>query len=1128
MEPRPDPPRSDTELICLNGWWAFQPLGGEEKPAEPPAHYTGSILVPSFWNTLPEGWAGTWGAYVNFHWPEPWNRARAAAFRREFSLPARTDNRRVRLRFDAVLAEAEVWVNGAHALSITDGFLPFESDVTNLVRWEDTNTVEVVVRDRPTKNGDLLRPGGSWVGWNLRGIWQDVTLELVAPVRITDLFVQTSVREKSLRVSATVTNQTQSPVPVRLLHEAENERFVLDTGIETVAAGEERTLHAFIPWGNARQWSPDDPHLYRLVTRFFTEDETGHAGNPVAVRRTRFGFREFWIDVTGFRLNGEPIRLLGDSWHYMGAVQQTPAYAREWMRMVRDTGANAVRLHAMPHPTFFLDVADEEGICVIDESAVYGSGGNLALGEEEFWEAARDHVRRLALRDRNHPSVCLWSASNEVVWKGGPDCFPGLLSLAEAIAAVDPTRPVSFDENCSDLGGGAAVFAGHYGSLPEWDRNWKRDRPLIVNEFSSLYYSGPEEPAKWGGEACFADFDARLRGAGEEAREMLVGLRAMGAASITPWNFVWYGHWAEFPKEEVLLEPEPESPGIKTQRIGPYSSTLNYEVASGRRLAPGAPPRTPNPAYEIMRDAYRRRAAFLRQRGCAAFAGELWTGSLDVFNDTLSRARLRVTVCLGGGVHDTGESRYEPAEHRTVRFTLPVPRVEDAGMASLTITVFDDGSPCQTTTVPFWIGIRKPVETPAAPDRMRIVSGTPETPVTLRDYVASLDADGFFREGGVLLDMGCEWLPDPESPLAPVRRDFLRAWRRTNDGFWNGVPPDEFLQCWGQDGGLPWPNGAVVSRVFRKPPGGGALPLAEVADGNEGLEFTPLLWLPRGRGGVILCGFNAGENSASEPAAQALQTALRLCSLHLAGKPTMPVVIGGAAARELCARTGVRESDGQSTEILLMDGPALSALDPDAAESLAQRIRSGCKMLLINTSEATLEPLRLLTGRSLGLVARESCNVAKHPANGGDSILAGISNDDLVWVRRGQNEAIFHRAFQPHPEMEPLIVTVPTRWAGYAEAAEQHKYAWMLREMRAFPGEGIVVGRLRVGKGEVVLCQLRLEEARLFTRKAERVFSALAGNLGAAFTAESSPLCTRVSAFSGWVGVNRQRRVVGV
>ncbi len=137
-------------------------------------------------------------------------------------------------------------------------------------------------------------------------------------------------------------------------------------------------------------------------------------GKAIDRKYARFGWREFKIKGEDFYLNDRKIRIKGDSWHFMGIPQLTRRYAYAWYRALKDAGGNGVRLHAMPYPTFYLEVADEMGVCVLDESAIWASHCAFNYDEPVTWERFYAHVTSLVLRDRNHPSVMGWSVENEI------------------------------------------------------------------------------------------------------------------------------------------------------------------------------------------------------------------------------------------------------------------------------------------------------------------------------------------------------------------------------------------------------------------------------------------------------------------------------------------------------------------------------------------------------------------------------------------------------------------------------------------------------------------------------------------------------------------------------------------
>lgn len=1180
-----DPNKPDCDSALLNGWWDFAPIYDENSVTKLPDSYPEKILVPSFWNSLESYFAGDWGAYRNFEWPEEWNKAGAAAYRRAFSLPTKPDSKILRIRFDAVLAGAGVFVNSQKVLEIRDGFLPHEADISRFARWGGDNTIEVLVRKQPRKNGQFMHPSGSWVGWSLRGIWQDCSLRLEPEIRIADVWIQPSVRQKKMTVWIRIENSSDQAKSVWFSHKVEGEIIHIKSSEEKIPARDSITRSLESPWHNPRLWSPENPHLYWLESALYF---SGDLKDPIDSQRTRFGFKEFWIEGTRFMLNGIPIRFKGDSWHYMGAAQQTPEYARAWFKMVKEIGANCVRLHAMPHPSFYLDAADEIGVCIIDESAVYGSGGNLALKDEEFWNSAREHVKRFVRRDRNHPSVCLWSACNEIVWRGGEESYPGLLSLEKAIHEEDPTRPVSFDENNSDMGGGAKIYGGHYGNAASWDANWKKDKPLMVNEFSCLYYSGPEEPSQWVGEAAFADFDIRTRGGGEEARETILGLRALGAASITPWNFVWYGLHPAFPYVAVQLSPDPNSPGIKTQRIGANSVSLNYNLASGIKLEPKYPESwRPNAAFEVMQSAYAPIASFFRERDNNFYDSRALVRNVDVYNDIQSSSTLIVELTLGSLCREAGELKMGPYEHKILEFSLQIPDVSEPSLLPFKVTTFEIKGGVKkevhTETMNYWIvpqnrfqkgkdfserlglidsrgetsslldrmGYEYNLYKPGASDMKKVFSenrivivGKGELQdTTLFQFTSMAQSEKFFERKGLLIVLEATFSQDVDARCNPLEREYQRAWRRGLPDFWKNLPDDTVLRFWSQSPEVPYTNGAVARRVYHKPRRGAFVPIAEVADGGEGLEFSPLLWLPLENGGVFLNGFELVGNAQRHPAsAEILHRMISYANdrSHLPGRKkkskedmdlyrtdTVRIIDDeNSLFYQLIERTGVRVSpDSDSIIIINAASPeTLKKIDPD---DLKKNLKEGATIFLCNISPDTAKWGGDICGIDIKPDKGQWENVAKSKGNEMHPLLRGISQDDLVWVRRGLVETISIYGLEMRKGMEPLITTVDTKWAGYADAAEQNKYALMLRRRQSFDKSHVILGRVPVGKGQLIISQLELDRSRHFFPKAQRIWSLLLSNVGAAFHDESSALKERLSPYVDEQSYIRQWLVLG-
>jgi len=262
--------------------------------------------------------ATSWDAYDLFETPASWDGADVAWYRRTVTVPAARRGNRIVLRFEAVNFEATVFWNGAQVAKHSGGLLPFEVDVTDQVVWGDTNTVHVLVRsgNAAARQSDGWHyPNGSWWGQTCWGIWQDVWLIARSATHVQDSFVVTSVADKQISVATTLANDGAVSAALWVEHEVTDagKSVLRGAGSASIPAGGIASVAFDQPWANPRLWSLDDPHLYQLTVTV----RPAQGRPPVDSWSTRFGFREIGVQGTDILLNGEPVMLHGDAWHYM-------------------------------------------------------------------------------------------------------------------------------------------------------------------------------------------------------------------------------------------------------------------------------------------------------------------------------------------------------------------------------------------------------------------------------------------------------------------------------------------------------------------------------------------------------------------------------------------------------------------------------------------------------------------------------------------------------------------------------------------------------------------------------------------------------------------------------------------
>ena len=354
-------------------------------------------------------------------------------YRRPFLLPAADAGKRVLVEFDGVFAQADVWLNGQKLARHDFGYLGFQRDLTPHVKFGGTNVLAVRVENS--------RQASRW--YTGSGIYRHVWLDVMSPLHVAHwgTYVTTSnVTEKtaSVRLRTTLKNASTSAKECVLVTK------ILDHGGQVVAAVESwqnvpAEAEAEIPQDFAvarpQLWSPETPHLYRAVS------EVREGSRLADTYETPFGIRTIKFDPdTGFALNGRKVVLKGVCIHHdngaLGAAALDRVVERR-LEVLKAVGCNAIRLSHNPHAPELLDLCDRLGLLVIDEAFDKWSG--FTPGDESWRQNLRDFIAR----DRNHPSVVLWSVGNEVKEQLKPEGLALMKSMAAFVHDFEPTRPVT-------------------------------------------------------------------------------------------------------------------------------------------------------------------------------------------------------------------------------------------------------------------------------------------------------------------------------------------------------------------------------------------------------------------------------------------------------------------------------------------------------------------------------------------------------------------------------------------------------------------------------------------------------------------------------------------------------------
>jgi beta-galactosidase len=364
-------------------------------------------------------------------------------YRKKFSLPADWRGKVVTLEFDGVYQNSDVWINGHHLGHRPYGYIPFVYELAGHLIFGGENVVSVRVDNSRQTNC-------RWYSGS--GIYRHTWLHVLNPVHVAQwgTFV-TCPRIRpdaaTVEVRTAIANTRLVPARCKLTTEILDAHGATVATLETpqtIAAGDSTCFVQQIAVANPNLWSPANPYLYSVRSTLREQE------NVADVYNTPFGIREALFDAErGFLLNGQPIKLNGVCIHHEAGCIGAAVPIRVWERrleILREMGCNAVRTSHNPYAAEFLDLCDRMGFLVMaeafDEWRV--PKGQIRYGYSLYFDEwhERDLVDFLA-RDRNHPSIVLWSAGNEIGDQSAPNGAETLRELLRIFHREDPTRPVT-------------------------------------------------------------------------------------------------------------------------------------------------------------------------------------------------------------------------------------------------------------------------------------------------------------------------------------------------------------------------------------------------------------------------------------------------------------------------------------------------------------------------------------------------------------------------------------------------------------------------------------------------------------------------------------------------------------
>jgi beta-galactosidase len=476
----------------LNGQWRFNWV---EKPVQRPEDFYHTDFDDSQWALIdvPSNWElQGYGIPIYLNQPYPFkkdpphiqhNYNPVGSYRTTFLVPAKWEGRQVFLHFAGVESAFYVWVNGAKVGYSQGSRLPAEFDITHYLRpGENLLAVEVY----RWSDGSYLECQDFW---RLSGIFRDVYLFSTPRVHIRDFEVKTdlddSYRDADLDVEVKLVNfdsQTTQGLSVEaiLVDPFENREYTIAES-PAFSIDKEHSQSFLIRMRNPRKWTAETPDLYTLVLVLRNDQ-----GKVLEYTGCKVGFREVEMRGGQLLINGRPVLFKGVNRHEHDPI--TGHYVSR-ASMIRDIeimkrfNINAVRTcHYPDHPDWY-DLCDQYGIYLIDEANIESHGmgyrPEVTLGNNPAWKKAHlDRIERMVERDKNHPSVVIWSMGNEA--GDGVNFVAG----SDWIHKRDPSRPVHYERAL--LREHVDIYSPMYMRIEGLKRyvSKPQKRPLILCEYA--------------------------------------------------------------------------------------------------------------------------------------------------------------------------------------------------------------------------------------------------------------------------------------------------------------------------------------------------------------------------------------------------------------------------------------------------------------------------------------------------------------------------------------------------------------------------------------------------------------------------------------------------------------------
>lgn len=380
-------------------------------------------------------------------------------YRKTFKAASDWKGKNISIYFEGVYMNSEVFINGKSLCVYPYGYSSFSYDLTPYLNFGEENVIAVRVDNSQHLNSRWYSGSGIY-----RHVWMNVTNPVhVAHWGIGITTPEVTSKKATIQINTLVKNEstsTQSVVVKTQLFDSNNKVVGNNQTKIELPANSEKEINQTINVSNPLLWTPETPNLYSAQIQVIKEKQI------VDDTKTNFGIRSLKFSAeNGFQLNGKTLKINGGCVHHDNGCLGAAAFDRAEERkieLLKAAGFNAVRTSHNPPSEAFLNACDKLGLLVIDEIFDgWREAKNKYDYAKYFDQWSKRDVEAMVLRDRNHPSIFMWSIGNEIYERKKPEAVETSKMLANTIKKTDSTRPVT-------------------SAMTTWDNDWKVFDPLMA------------------------------------------------------------------------------------------------------------------------------------------------------------------------------------------------------------------------------------------------------------------------------------------------------------------------------------------------------------------------------------------------------------------------------------------------------------------------------------------------------------------------------------------------------------------------------------------------------------------------------------------------------------------------